>query len=87
VKEEFRDLDVLFTRHNYNHPARIKWEGHAAQKMDKINAYMLMMGKLERKTPLGRPRGRWEDNIIMYLVETVLGGVDWIGLVQDRQRW
>jgi hypothetical protein len=43
--------------------------------------------KPERKTPLGRPRRRWEDNIRMDLQEVGCGGVDWIRLAQDRDRW
>ena len=45
------------------------------------------MGKPERKRPLGRPRRRWEDNIKMDLQEVGCGGVDWIDLAQDRDRW
>ena len=45
------------------------------------------MGKSERKRPLGRPRCRWEDNIKMDLQAVGCGGVDWIELVQDRDRW
>jgi hypothetical protein len=37
--------------------------------------------------PLGRPRRRWEDGIRVDLRETGLGGVDWIRLSQDRDRW
>jgi hypothetical protein len=37
--------------------------------------------------PLGRPRRRLEDNINMDLQEWGCGGVDWIGLAQDRDRW
>jgi hypothetical protein len=44
-------------------------------------------GKLEGKRPLGRPRRRWEDNIRMNLQRVVCGGMDWIGLAQDRDRW
>jgi hypothetical protein len=39
----------------------------------------------EGKRPLGRPRRRWEDNIMMDLQEVGCGGMGWIGLVQDRQ--
>jgi hypothetical protein len=45
------------------------------------------VGKPEGKRPLGRPRHRWVDNIRMDLVEVGGGDVDWIGLVQDRDRW
>jgi hypothetical protein len=33
---------------------------------------------------LGRPRGRWEDEIRMDLREIGWGSVDWIRLAQDR---
>ena len=45
------------------------------------------MGKPEGKRPLGRPRRRWEDNIKMDLQEVGCGGIDWIELAQDRDRW
>jgi hypothetical protein len=47
----------------------------------------LLVGKLEGKRPLGRPRRRWMDNIKMDLLEIELSVVDWIGLAQDRYRW
>jgi len=45
------------------------------------------VGKSEGKRPLGRPRLRWEDNIKMNLQEVGFGGMDWIDLAQDRDRW
>jgi len=49
--------------------------------------YRVMVGKLEGKRPLGRPRHRWVDNIRMDLLEMGYGYMDWIGLAQDRDRW
>jgi hypothetical protein len=51
---------------------------------EKINAYRLLMVKPEGKRPLGRPRRRWVDNIKMDLLVIGWGGVDWIGLAQDK---
>ena len=48
---------------------------------------MVLVGKRERKKPLGRPRRRWEDNIKMDLQEVGWGYVDWIDLAQGRNRW
>ena len=45
------------------------------------------MGKPEGKRPLGRPRRRWQDNIKMDLQEVECGGMDWIELAQDWDRW
>ena len=45
------------------------------------------MGKPEGKSPLGRLRRRWEDNIKTNLQEVSCGGTDWIELAQDRDRW
>jgi len=45
------------------------------------------VGKPEGKRPLGRPRCRWEYNIIMDLQEVGCGGMDRIDLAQDSDRW
>jgi hypothetical protein len=49
--------------------------------------YRLLVGKPERKKPLGRPRRRWIDNIKTDLSEVGFSVVDWICLAQDRYRW
>ena len=49
--------------------------------------YRILVGKTERKRPIGRPRRRWEDNIKMDLQEVGCGGVDWMELAQDGDRW
>jgi hypothetical protein len=50
--------------------------------MEMRKAYMLV-GKLEGK----RPRCRWVNNIKMDLGRVVWGGMDWIGLAQDKDKW
>ena len=54
---------------------------------EKRDIYRVLVGKPEGKRPLGRPRLRWEDNIKMDLQEVGCGGVDWIELAQDTDRW
>ena len=48
--------------------------------------YRVLVGKPEGKRPLGRPRGRWEDNIKINLQEVGCGGMELIELAQDRDR-
>jgi hypothetical protein len=52
-----------------------------------IGAYRILVGRPEGRRPLGRPRRRWEDNIKMALQEVGWGGMDWIDMAQDRDRW
>jgi hypothetical protein len=49
--------------------------------------HKVLVGKPERKRPLGRPRCRWEDNIKMGLQEVGCGDTDWIDVARDRDRW
>jgi hypothetical protein len=52
------------------------------------DAYRVLVGRPEGRRPLERPRRRWEDNIKMDLQELGLGGgMDWIDMAQDRDRW
>jgi hypothetical protein len=82
--EELRDL--------YSSPSIIRiimsrsmrWAGHVARMGEKRNAYRLLVGKPDGKRPLGRPRRRWVGYIKMDVLEIGLGGVDWIGVAQDR---
>ena len=46
-----------------------------------------LAGSLEEKRPLGRPRHRWEDNIKMDFQEVGWGGMDWIAVAQNSDRW
>jgi hypothetical protein len=49
--------------------------------------YRVLVGQPEGKSPLGRPRSRWDDNIKMDLQQGGCGDMDWIELAQDRHRW
>jgi hypothetical protein len=51
------------------------------------NPYRLLMGKPEKKRPLGRPRRRWVDNVKMDLGEIGWGDIDWICLAEGRDQW
>jgi hypothetical protein len=85
--EELRDLYSSLSIIRIVKSRRMRWAGHVARMGEKRNAYRLLVGKPEGRRPLGRPRRRWMDNIRMYLGEVGWGGVDWIGLAQDRNRW
>jgi hypothetical protein len=55
---------------------RMRWAGHVARMGEGRNVYRVLVGKLEGKRRLERPRRSWEDGIKMYLRETGWG-VEW----------
>jgi hypothetical protein len=85
--EELRDLYSSPSIIRIIKSRRMRWAGHVARMGEKRNVYRLLVGKPEGKRPLGRPRRRWVDNIKMDRLEIGWGGVDWIGLAQDKNKW
>ena len=65
----------------------MRWAGHVARMGESRGVYRVLVGKPEGKRPLGRVRRRWEDTIEMDSQEVGYGGMDWIYLTQDRDRW
>ena len=66
---------------------RMRWAGHVACMGEGRGVCRVLVGKPEGKRPLGRPRRRWDDNIKMDIQEVGCGGMEWIELAQDRDRW
>ena len=66
---------------------RMRWVGHVARMGEDRRVQGVLVGKPEGKSPLGRPRRRWEDNIKMDLQEVGGGRGDWMELAQGRNRW
>jgi hypothetical protein len=54
---------------------------------EKRTVHRLLVGKLNGKGPLGRPKRRWVDNIDMDVLGIGWGDVDWIGVVQNKNKW
>ena len=61
---------------------RMRWAGHVARMEEGRGVHKVLVGR-----SLGRPRGRWEDNIKMDLQKVGRGCRDWMELAQDRDRW
>jgi len=65
----------------------MRWAVHVARIAESKGVYRFLVEKPEGKLPLGRLRLRWDDNIKMDLQELECGGMDWIELARDRDRW
>ena len=66
---------------------RVSWAGHVARMGERRSVFRVLVGKPEEKRPLGRPKGRWEDNIKVDPQDVGRGGMDWIELAQDMDGW
>ena len=61
--------------------------GHTTLMGNRRGALRVLLGKPEGKSPLARPRRRWEDNIMMDVQAVECGGMVWIDLAYNRDRW
>jgi len=95
VTEEWRRLHNEELNDLYSSPnivrviksRRMRWAGHVARMSVERVVYRILVGKPEGRRPLGRPRRRWVNNIMMDLQEVGCGYIDWIGLAQERDSW
>jgi hypothetical protein len=84
------ELDNLYSSQNIVRVIKsrtMRWVGHVARMEEGMGIYGVLVGRPEGKRLLGRPRGRWEDNIKLDLREIGIEGANWIQLAQDRVQW
>jgi len=85
--EELSDLYSLPNIVRVVKSRRMRWAEYVARMGLARCVHRVLVGKPERKRPLGRRRRRWEDNIKMDLQEVVGGCGSWMELAQDRDKW
>jgi hypothetical protein len=85
--EELNDLYFSLHICRVIKSTRMRWAGHVAHMGKRRGVYRVLVVKPEGKRPLGRPRHRWENNIVLDLQEVGCDGTNWIKLAQGRDRW
>ena len=63
------------------------WVGRVAHMGDRRAEYRVLIGEPDGKRPLRKHRRRWEDNINICLKHLGWGDLNWIDLIQNRDRW
>jgi hypothetical protein len=84
------ELNILYSSPNIVRvikSRRMRSEGHVARMGEGKGVYRILEREPEGKRQLRRPWRRWEDNIKMDHQEVGCGGMEWIELFQDRDRW
>ena len=66
---------------------RLRWEDHVDRMEECRGAFRILTGKFTGKSPLGRPRRRWEDKIKKDLKEIGVNTCNWVDLSQDGDQW
>jgi hypothetical protein len=66
---------------------RMRWAGHVARMREGRIVYRVLVETPEGKRPLGRPNHRWDEYIKMDVQEVGCGGMNWIELAEDSDRW
>jgi hypothetical protein len=85
--EELNDLYSLPNIVRVVKSRRMRRTGHVARMGEGRGVHGVLVGKPKGKTPLGRPRRRWEGNIKMDLQKVEGGCGNWMERAQDRDRW
>ena len=65
----------------------MRWAGHVARLGERGGVYRVLVWKPEGKSPPGRPRRRWQNNIKIDRKEVGCGGIDWTDLAHNRDTW
>jgi hypothetical protein len=65
----------------------MRWAGRVARVGKRRVAYRVLVGKPDGKIPLDRPRLIWGIILKLIFKEINCGGVDWIDVAQDRDKW
>jgi hypothetical protein len=84
-----KELYTIYPSTNINQVIKLRsmrWAGHVAHMRDKTAVYMVLVGRPDGKSPLGRPRCIWDDTIKMDLHEVGWGGRYYTVLAQNRER-
>ena len=66
---------------------RLSWAGHVPRMEEGRSSFKILTGKPAGKRPLGRPKGRWEENIRMYLEKIGIHSGNWVDSAQNRDYW
>ena len=69
-QKKFRCMEFMYSLPNIFRvikSRKMRWTEHVLRMGERRGVYRVLVGKPEGKSPLGRPRCRWEDNIKMDL--------------------
>ena len=85
--QELMDLARIPVITSIQRSYRLRWAGHVARMGDERTPKRVMMGQLQGRRPLGRPKKRWSDNLREDLQQLGVDHRRWMEQAAERRTW
>jgi hypothetical protein len=85
TNQEINELIKVLNITGFIKMQRLRWLGHVERMADDNNVKKIKRWKSMSKSPIGRPKTRWEDDVLEDIKSMEV--CDWKNVARNRDRW